>query len=147
MTNVLRGISPGYQGTIRNVEAKASVSGNAEPGYILQTTNRFLPLPNEGQARAHLKRHGVPKGDLEETLCRIREENFVSEVSEVLCLGQVYFSSVGSDFVSATEVSHTASLSPPETESYQGFLLSVYSYYQMLILPVELREHIRGGGG
>jgi Mitochondrial biogenesis AIM24 len=76
MTNVLRGISPGYQGTIRNVEAKASVSGNAEPGYILQTTNRFLPLPNEGQARAHLKRHGVPKGDLEETLCRIRKLGF-----------------------------------------------------------------------
>jgi hypothetical protein len=76
MTNVLRGISPGYQGTIRNVEAKASVSGNAEPGYILQTTNRFLPLPNEGQARAHLKRHGVPKGDLEDTLCRIRKLGF-----------------------------------------------------------------------
>ena len=34
MTNVLRAIFPDYQGTIRSVEAKASVSGNAEPSTV-----------------------------------------------------------------------------------------------------------------
>jgi hypothetical protein len=35
MTNVLRGISVDYQATIRSVEAKASVSGNAQHHSVL----------------------------------------------------------------------------------------------------------------
>ena len=52
-------------------------------GYALRHNGRFIPLSNETQVRAHLKQQGVAKGDIEDTLCRIRLENFVCHIGPV----------------------------------------------------------------
>ena len=52
-------------------------------GYAMESKGRFIPLPNEGQVKAHLLHIGVDKDDLLSRLCVIREENFVAHIGPV----------------------------------------------------------------
>ena len=52
-------------------------------GYAMSCPAGFIPLPNEGQVKAHLIHHGVPKTDLDFRLCSIREEKYVAHIGPV----------------------------------------------------------------
>lgn len=52
-------------------------------GYALETNGRYIPLPSEGQVRAHILRAGADRDELMALLCDIREKNYVAHIGPV----------------------------------------------------------------
>jgi 5S rRNA maturation endonuclease (ribonuclease M5) len=50
-------------------------------GYAMESKGHYIPLPVEGNVKAHLRQYGITDRDaLESMLCKIREENYVAHI-------------------------------------------------------------------
>jgi hypothetical protein len=52
-------------------------------GYAMESSGWYIPLPNEGQVKAHLLHIGVDRDEVLSRLCVIREANYVGHIGKV----------------------------------------------------------------
>jgi len=52
-------------------------------GFAMQSKKQFIPLPQEGAVRQHLRQYRISKDDMDEVLCHIREEQLVKHIGPI----------------------------------------------------------------